>query len=76
MRHRSRHLRGLLLLEAHRRGGAHTLLEVGGALRSAPRPLTQALELAGLREDEQRQNCDAHQCGERRDRSDLGERAR
>jgi hypothetical protein len=48
----------------------------GRALRGAPGPLAQALELAGLREDQQREDRDAEQRGEGRDRTDLRERAR
>ena len=55
-------------------GGGHTLLELGGPLGRTPGPLSQALELPGLREDQQRQHRDAHQGGDRGDRPYLGER--
>jgi hypothetical protein len=56
--------------------GADALLLLGGALGSAPRPLAQPLELARLREHQQRQNGDPDEGGKCRDRSDLGERFR
>jgi hypothetical protein len=55
---------------------AHALLEIGRALRCAAGPLAQTLDLARLREDEQRENCDAQQRCESGDRADLGEFAR
>jgi hypothetical protein len=62
----------------HARGGVacDLLLEVSGALGRTAGPLTQALDLTGLGEDEQRQDRYAHQRGERGDSADLGERAR
>ena len=70
-----RHGRGGLL---HARGGSggDALLQFGGALRGAPGPLAQALQLARLREDEQREDRNPHQRDERRDRTDLRERVR
>src|SRR5439155_25496443 len=44
-----------------RRGGADPLLEIGRALGGAASPLAQALELARLREGEERQRRDADQ---------------
>jgi hypothetical protein len=55
---------------------ADALLEIGCALRRAAGPLAQALDLARLREDEQRENRDAQQRCESGDRADLGEFAR
>jgi hypothetical protein len=49
---------------------------LGGALRRAAGPLAQTSQLAGLGEDQQRQHRDPGQRSERRDRADLGERAR
>jgi hypothetical protein len=60
-------------MDARGRRGAHALLEIGGALRCTAGPFAQPLELAGLGEEQQRQNRDPDQRGERRDRSDLGE---
>ena len=64
------------LLHARGGPGSHALLQLGGALRGAARPLAQALELARLREDEQREDRDPGQRRERRDRTDLGKRVR
>ena len=50
------------------------LLSIGGALRRSSRPLPQPLELAGLGEDEQRQDRHSDDGGEACDRSYLRER--
>jgi len=52
------------------------LLKIGRALRCTAGPLAQALDLARLGEDEQRENCDAQQRCESGNRSDLGQFAR
>jgi hypothetical protein len=62
----------------HAGGGVvgDSLLEVSGALGCPAGPLAQALELACLGEDEQRQDRDTHEGSERGNGADLGERAR
>jgi hypothetical protein len=70
-----RHGRGCLL-HTRRGPGAHALLQFSRTLRRASGPLAQALELARLREDEQRKDRDPAQRGEGRDRTDLRERVR
>jgi hypothetical protein len=52
------------------------LLEVCGALGRTAGPLAQALELAGLGEDQQRQQRDPDEGYERSYRANLRERAR
>ena len=51
---------------ARGRARAHALLELGGALGGAAGPLAQALELARLGEDEQRQHRDPERARRRR----------
>jgi hypothetical protein len=65
------HARGALL-DAHGRRGGHTLLEIGGALGRPSGPFAQPLELAGLGEDQQRQERYSGDRDERRERADLG----
>ena len=82
-RRRSRRLRsagdrahGLHRLRLRPRGrrGHDALLLFGRPLGGAAGPLAQALDLARLREDEQREDRDAHDRGECGDRAYLGER--
>jgi hypothetical protein len=55
------------------RGGADPLLEIGRALGGAAGPLAQALELARLREGQQRQRGDADHGHEGSECADLGD---